>query len=112
MKHDEKDERFPADIALKDANPDEFDAVLLFPKSSSSASNSRVATWAARLGLYEAASAHKRTSETQLGRTRISGTRTSVRPDEYTRVTTVRYPKALPVKLTSQYGCIVRSTLQ
>jgi protease I len=29
MKHDEKDERFAVDIALKDANPEEFDAVLL-----------------------------------------------------------------------------------
>ena len=29
MKHDEKDERFPADMMLKDAHPDEFDAVLL-----------------------------------------------------------------------------------
>src|SRR5207248_11073140 len=27
--HDEKDERFVADIALKDANPEEFDAVML-----------------------------------------------------------------------------------
>jgi len=29
MKHDEKDERFAVDVALKDANPEEFDAVLL-----------------------------------------------------------------------------------
>jgi deglycase len=29
MKHDEKDERFAADLALEDAHPDEFDAVLL-----------------------------------------------------------------------------------
>ena len=29
MKHDEKDERFAVDMALKDANPEEFDAVLL-----------------------------------------------------------------------------------
>ena len=29
MKHDEKDERFVVDMALKDANPEEFDAVLL-----------------------------------------------------------------------------------
>ena len=29
MNHDEKDERFVADIALKDANPEEFDAVML-----------------------------------------------------------------------------------
>src|SRR2546426_10934611 len=29
MRHDEKDERFRADLALNDANPEEFDAVLL-----------------------------------------------------------------------------------
>ncbi len=29
MRHDERDERFPADMALKDANPEEFDAVML-----------------------------------------------------------------------------------
>ena len=29
MKHDEKDERFAVDMALKDANSEEFDAVLL-----------------------------------------------------------------------------------
>ncbi len=29
MNHDEKDERFAVDMALKDANPEEFDAVLL-----------------------------------------------------------------------------------
>jgi protease I len=29
MKHDVRDERFPADVALKDANPEEFDAVML-----------------------------------------------------------------------------------
>jgi protease I len=29
MKHDEKDDRFAADLALKDAHPDDFDAVLL-----------------------------------------------------------------------------------
>ena len=29
MKHDERDERFAVDMALKDANPEEFDAVLL-----------------------------------------------------------------------------------
>jgi protease I len=29
MNHDEKSDRFPADILLKDAHPDEFDAVLL-----------------------------------------------------------------------------------
>jgi len=29
MKHDEKDDRFRADLALKDAQPEEFDAVLL-----------------------------------------------------------------------------------
>src|SRR6267142_6270885 len=29
MKHDERDERFGVDMALKDANPAEFDAVLL-----------------------------------------------------------------------------------
>ena len=29
MKHDERDERFAVDLALKDANPEEFDAVLL-----------------------------------------------------------------------------------
>ena len=29
MKHDERDERFAVDMALKDASPDEFDAVLL-----------------------------------------------------------------------------------
>jgi len=29
MNHDEKDERFVADVALKDANPEEFDAVML-----------------------------------------------------------------------------------
>lgn len=29
MKHDEKDDRFPADMILKDANPEEFDAAML-----------------------------------------------------------------------------------
>jgi protease I len=29
MKHDERDERFAVDMPLKDANPEEFDAVLL-----------------------------------------------------------------------------------
>jgi protease I len=29
MKHDERDERFAVDMALNDANPEEFDAVLL-----------------------------------------------------------------------------------
>ena len=29
MKHDEKDERFPADMALNDANPEDFDAMML-----------------------------------------------------------------------------------
>jgi protease I len=29
MNHDEKDERFAVDMALKDANPEEFDAVVL-----------------------------------------------------------------------------------
>jgi len=29
MKHDEKDERFAVDVPLEDANPEEFDAVML-----------------------------------------------------------------------------------
>src|SRR2546430_7485735 len=43
MKHDERDERFAVGMALKDASPDEFDAVLL-PGGALNADRLRIET--------------------------------------------------------------------
>ena len=48
MRHDEKDERFRADLALNDANPEEFDAVLL-PGGALNADKLRMETEARQL---------------------------------------------------------------
>ena len=48
MRHDEKDERFRADLALNDANPEEFDAVLL-PGGALNADKLRMETDARQL---------------------------------------------------------------
>ncbi len=48
MRHDEKDERFRVDLALNDANPEEFDAVLL-PGGALNADKLRMETEARQL---------------------------------------------------------------
>ena len=48
MRHDEKDERFRVDLALNDANPEEFDAVLL-PGGALNADKLRMETDARQL---------------------------------------------------------------